>query len=118
VSDEDVLALYWHTADDPDAGATILATLEAAWRFGLGGVRPVSFEPWGAAGGDSNPQTVLLSAAPGIPQQHPSLILGVDLPGPHAVLADAGRWWSWGESWCPCEFPGSVIEEAWAVSWL
>jgi len=30
VSDEDVLALYWRTAADPDAGATLLATLKAA----------------------------------------------------------------------------------------
>ena len=45
VSDEDVLALYWHTAGDPDSGASIVATLEAAWRFGLGGVRPAWYMP-------------------------------------------------------------------------
>lgn len=40
VGDEDVLALYWRTAADADAGASISATLEAAQRFGLAGVRP------------------------------------------------------------------------------
>lgn len=43
-----------------------------------------------------------------------ALILGVDVPGPHAVLATADGWWSWGklyDPW-PCR-----VEEAWAVSW-
>jgi hypothetical protein len=42
------------------------------------------------------------------------LILGVDSPGPHAVLATPGGWWSWGQLYdpWPCR-----IEEAWAVSW-
>ena len=40
VSDRDVLDLYWLTADDPDAGAGVQATLEAAAEFGLGGYRP------------------------------------------------------------------------------
>lgn len=40
VSDRDVLELYWLTADDPDTGASVLATLEAAAEFGLGGMRP------------------------------------------------------------------------------
>lgn len=45
------------------------------------------------------------------------LILGVDLPGQHAVLATPEGWWSWGELWCPCEFPDAVIDGAWAVEW-
>jgi hypothetical protein len=45
VHDEDVLALYWRTADDPEEGASILATLEAAREYGLSGVRPSSFAP-------------------------------------------------------------------------
>lgn len=98
VSDGDVLALYWHTASHPDEGASILATLEAACRFGLGGIRPVSF-------GSCD----LTATGP--------LILGVDLPGPHTVLADAGRWWSWGDPYDPAAFPDAVAEEAWAVSW-
>jgi hypothetical protein len=42
------------------------------------------------------------------------MILRVDVPGPPAVLATPGGWWSWGElfdPW-PCR-----VEEAWAVSW-
>jgi hypothetical protein len=45
VSPADVLALYRCTADSPDAGASIVATLEAALAFGLAGVRPVEFDP-------------------------------------------------------------------------
>ena len=41
VTGRDVLDLYWLTADDPDTGAGVLATLEAAAEFGLGGYRPV-----------------------------------------------------------------------------
>lgn len=42
------------------------------------------------------------------------LILHVDVPGPHAVLATPDGWWSWGELYSPwpCR-----ISEAWAVSW-
>jgi hypothetical protein len=42
------------------------------------------------------------------------LILSVDVPGPHAVLATADGWWSWGELYdpWPCRVTG-----AWAVSW-
>jgi len=40
VSDADVLTLYERTADGPDAGASIVATLEAASACGLAGVRP------------------------------------------------------------------------------
>lgn len=47
-----------------------------------------------------------------------SVILGVDLPGPHAVTVDErGRWWSWGRPYDPASFPDAVIEEAWAVTW-
>ena len=103
VSDEDVLGLYWHTASDPDAGASIVATLEAAWRFGLGGVRPAWYME--AATGE----LLSLSTAP--------LILGLELPGPHAVLATPDGWWSWGELHDPAEWPDAVVESAWAVAW-
>jgi hypothetical protein len=90
VSGADVLALYRHTADGADAGASIWATLEAAYRWGLAGVRPRSFtrvyEPgdWSA------------------------VILGLELPeGPHAALAD-GFWLG---------LPDAVIEECWQVVW-
>ena len=101
-----MLALYRHTADDPDAGASIVATLNAAAVYGLAGVRPASFaavdlaDPWRPLG-----------------EGHPGVILGVDLPGPHTVFDDGSSWWSWGEPWCLCDFPDAVIEEAWVVSW-
>jgi hypothetical protein len=111
VSDEDVLALYWHTADHPDTGASILATLEAAWRFGLGGVRPRRFGPaFPAAEASFGPAFAMDAVA------HP-VILGVELPGPHAVLTTPDGWWSWGELHDPAEWPDAVIEAAWAVSW-
>ena len=44
-----------------------------------------------------------------------ALILGVDVPGPHCVLATPDGWWSWGELHDP--WPAR-IEEAWAVRWL
>lgn len=47
----------------------------------------------------------------------PGLILGIDLPGPHAVLTVPGGWWSWGDLYHPAVFPDAVIEEAWAVTW-
>ena len=78
----------------------------------------------GKAGRDLNPHfpsshrlTGLLAERGARPSQLPAfpvLILGIDVPGPHAVLATADGWWSWGElhSPWPCR-----IEEAWAVSW-
>ena len=109
VSDEDVLALYWHTADDADAGASVWATLEAAYEFGLAGIRPLSFR----------------EVVPSEPGYWPSLghktraglILGGDLPGPHALYDDGAAWWSWGQPWDPADFPLAVIEEAWQVTW-
>jgi hypothetical protein len=44
VDDDDVLALYRRTARDDDAGASILATLEAAGEYGLAGVRLIRFD--------------------------------------------------------------------------
>ena len=113
VSDSDVLAIYWHTASDADAGATILATLEAACRFGVAGIRPVSF------------REVMLNALPEcgrreLPQLHETragLILGGDLPGPHALYDDGTAWWSWGEPYDRATWPDAVIEEAWEVRW-
>lgn len=95
VSDADVLALYWRTADDEDAGASILATLEAAAEFGLGGVRPVSFAPVDL----DDPAAV---------------ILGLNLPAPHAVLATPDGWQSWGSLYDPWT---DDIDEAWEVTW-
>ncbi len=100
VGDEDVLALYWRTAADADAGATISATLEAAQRYGLAGVRPVVIQ---------DVDSSLMSG----------LILGVTLPGgPHALTLDpSGAVWSWGELHDPAGLGAGPVEEAWSVQW-
>ena len=126
VSDYDVLALYWATAQDADAGASIEETLWATTEHGLAGCAP---ESWRQILGERDeaggaPQYSLCGArcdegaargdAP-FPVAH-GLILGVDLPGPHTVTVDAdGQWLTWGETLPP--FPGAVIEEAWQVIW-
>lgn len=93
VSLDDVEQLYWLTATGPDAGASILATLEAAQAFGVAGHRPV------AGGGGP-------------------VLLGLQLPaGPHTVLDDGRFWWSWGARFAPADFPGAVVEETWQVTW-
>jgi hypothetical protein len=128
VTDADVLALYSYTASDPDEGATIEATLEAASEFGLAGVRLTSF--------GLRPADDLRSAIPvlkpdghgGSPAQFclvpveligHDLILGVTLPGgPHALAADpSGQLWSWGERWTLDQLQSGPAEEAWAVTW-
>jgi hypothetical protein len=109
VTAADVLALYRLTADCADAGASIVATLDAAYVFGLAGVRPVSF----AAVTCECVNLVI----PITGFTHPSLILGVDLPGRHTVLAAGGRWLTWGRWYDPAGWPDAVIEEAWEVCW-
>lgn len=108
VSDADVLALYRRTAGDPDTGASIVATLGGAAEFGLRGVRLSSFEPRPCP-------FVNAGGPPGA--DGAALILGIDLPGSHAVLATPDGWWSWGELYDPACWPDAVIEEAWAVTW-
>jgi hypothetical protein len=103
VSDADVLALYWHTARDEHAGASILATLEAAGEFGIAGIRPVT---WG-----------LYEAGDFIPDFMPGVIIGLALPAPHAVLDTGSEWITWGEPWPVSAFPDVVTEEAWEVTW-
>jgi hypothetical protein len=100
VTGADVLALYWHTARDEHAGASILATLEAAAEFGLAGIRPVGFEP----------------ASFYFPETR-NWILGLALPAPHAVLDTGSEWISWRQAWPVSAFPDVVLEEAWAVDW-
>lgn len=87
-SDADMLDLFRRAGAHPDRGIPVAEMLDASG----------------------------LAFTPADPDMPGDLILGVDLPGPHAVLATADGWWSWGELWCPCEFPDAVIEEAWAVS--
>lgn len=125
VSDDDVLELHWRARGTEDEGVSILAALEAASVFGLTGYRPVFAErplddlplPFGQLLGhvkDVDLGEVDHGLGEGLIH---GLILGVELPGPHAVLAEPGRWWSWGERYDPSAFPDAVIEEAWAVSW-
>jgi hypothetical protein len=110
VSDEDVLELYWRTAADADAGASILATLAAAAEFGLAAERPVRLPPFSAVAiRPGSRQFYGAVQAPQLP-----LILGINLPGPHAVLATADGWWSWGELYEPWT---DDIDEAWEVTW-
>jgi len=147
VTDDDVLALYWRTAGDPDEGATIEATLEAAQRFGLAGYRPEDARPvsthssWceGAARARltfAGVPSLLLGVASGA-RDFPAglalalghanggqcdatpLILGVTLPGgPHALALDpSGAVWSWGELYDPGDLSLGSAEEAWLVSW-
>ena len=106
VTDRDVLALYERTADSPDEGASISETLQAAAEYGLAGARPAQIQALG------------LNLEFGRELFKFPCILGVELPGPHAVLDAAGWWWSWGEPYDPAAFPGAVIEEAWAVRWV
>lgn len=129
---DDVLALYGRLTNDADAGAPILAALEAAAEYGLAGVRPLWFGerpldhlplPFGQRLGrvedpDLGEVDHGLSEGAAIGERlvH-GLILGMELPGPHAVLAETGRWWSWGQPFLPAAFPGAVVEEAWAVVW-
>ncbi len=121
LSDAEVLDLYWLTAGDPDAGASIEDTLEAAALFVLRGVRPLFSDQMGAGGGDSNPVAKPLSPAPWAPTasaQPSGVLLGLDLPeGPHAVYATDAGWWSWGQLYPESAFSRAVISEAWAVTW-
>lgn len=113
VSDEDVLALYWLTADDPDEGASIAEALEAAAEFGLAGRVPRYGLAAASAAGERATASLWLPTE----RSALSLILGVELPGPHTVLATPDGWHSWGELYDPAAFSGAVIEEAWAVTW-
>jgi hypothetical protein len=105
VSDDDVLALHWRAGGGVDTGVSILAALEAAREFGLAGYRPAKVQLLA-------PKVASAAAGCKFP-----LILGLELPGPHAVLAEPDRWWSWGEPYDPAAFPDAVIEEAWAITW-
>lgn len=133
-----VLDLYWRTADDPDAGATIEDTLAAACTDSdHAGFFPCNYvgQPvtdvaanlhaaWSYAGlvpsvdglnGDAESFGEFFGAQSPINISHP-LILGVDLPGQHAIaVTPDGTWWSWGEPFNPGDWPDMVIDEAWAV---
>lgn len=128
ITGADILALHRAAGADDDHGAPILAVLEAAAEIGLAGVGLASYyavEPDAAlpplAGRlHCGPDAVVDEAWAVATSRLPAgSILGLDLPGPHAVTVVPGGWLSWGELFCPwCEWPDATIDEAWAVSWL
>lgn len=77
---------------------------DVAQLWSLAGEREASIPEAAAAFG--------LTVRPASPYES-GVLLHVDIPGPHAVLATEHGWWSWGElltPW-PC-----TISEAWAVT--
>jgi hypothetical protein len=135
VPEQDVLALYWRTAAGPDEGAPILATLEAAREYGIGGHFPAGWRPargldrersvlLGLELPDMEPESWIEQAGLGIrshpgPRWTPPAAPAYDDPGASHTVAVGpdGAWWSWGEPWEPTDFGGAVIDEAWAVQW-
>jgi hypothetical protein len=146
VHEEDVLGLYWRTAGDPDEGASILATLRAAREYGLPGPRGAAYpvltgrSPLDLLSAAPSPAGCFRSAADSWPTADTApalaaeagvitrglmhrasgpIILNLRLPkGQHAVtVAPDGTWWSWGEPYRPADFPGAVVDAAWAVTW-
>lgn len=130
VSDDEVEELHWLAGGCEDQAVSIEDALAAAARFGLAGWRvvqqghvgPVDTEALcgkvrvacGELGVD--PREGLVKTASQLSGESfcHALILGVDVPGPHCVLATPDGWWSWGElhaPW-PCR-----VEEAWVVAW-
>ena len=135
---DDEVAWLWELRGSPAAGVPVGDALAAAALFGLAGYRPAAQELPGPRRhgrvdehGDAEDFAWMLGMRPVLSRTgvhhlevaldesvqqvfgH-GLILRIDVPGPHAVLATADGWWSWGElhSPWPCR-----IEEAWAVSW-
>lgn len=97
VDDADILSLYCRITDDPDAGATIEAAIEAAFEYGLAGFRPLSARPAG----------VLTDG----------VVIGVELAQRHALALDGHGVWTWGQ-WRPasCKLLAAV-DEAWRIEW-
>lgn len=119
VADADVLALYRATCSDPEEGQSLSVALSAAQEHSLGGWFPVyaeevmPYDRWSRRSADDLPRgpEPLVTGRAG-------LILGVELPGPHAVAVGSdGAWWSWGEPYDPATWPDAVVEEAWLVGW-
>jgi len=99
---DEILALYWRTASDPDAGASILDTLRVVGQPAI----------CASAVRIDSDQAARVSAS----TYGHGLILGVTLPEPHAIaVTPDGTWWSWGEPFNPAGWPELVIEEAWCL---
>jgi len=120
---DDVLALYWRTASDPDSGASILDTLTEALPYGHYDGLPVQSYtitggPFVSSERDSNPrfQSASTWLAPGVLPAS-NLILGVTMPEPHTIaVTPDGTWWSWGEPFNLSDWPELIVDEAWAVN--
>jgi hypothetical protein len=141
VHDDEVAWLWELTGADP-LGASVAAALDTASLHGLAGLRPrferlagvgihaadhlalpfaqdeaVSvgpFEDFLAGDLHLNLQLSGLKVGTRASRSNTAFILHVDVPGPHAVLATADGWWSWGELYSPW---AATVEAAWAVSW-
>lgn len=121
VDDDEVVAL-WEAAGAPALGASLAAALDTASLHGLAGLRPQRQRlEWFRPVDTADQVTLPVADDPAVhvdPFEHlvtgHALILGVDLPGPHAVLATPDGWWSWGRLWTPWT---TAVSEAWEVSW-
>jgi len=111
---DEVLALYWRTATDPDAGASILDTLQASCRserFELSWSQCDETLHQGGCNPWENPLWPLRARLDSLP-----LILGVTLPEPHAIaVTPDGTWWSWSHPFNPDDWPELVVEEVWCL---
>lgn len=119
IHDDDVAGLWARLGERPE-GVPIGDAIAGAAVFGLNGYRPAWYEslepglPFLAVGQRDGRAVLGLEGLDKVVNPAHALILHVDVPGPHAVLATADGWWSWGElhdPW-PCR-----VSEAWAVSW-
>lgn len=114
VSDDDVAGL-WEACGRREL--SIAEALGAVTQFGLAGVRPRWRHPASLRdhGVDFFARPFCWRLPSGRSDEVVSTILGVDWPGPHAVLATPDGWWSWGKLWTPWT---TAVSEAWEVSWL
>jgi hypothetical protein len=110
VSADDV-AMRWETLGElsiPDAAEAFGVSVGPGRMAAVTGLRP------GAYVAADCPASGWLSQPPARTSHNSALLLGVNIPGPHAVLATPGGWWSWGELYAPWR---CRIEEVWEVTW-
>jgi hypothetical protein len=101
----EVRALFTASGGRESGGVTLGAVLDA-----LAGGWPLGCRPLAGFHAVDLDDDAAMSEA--------GLILGVSLPGPHAVVADEdGDWLTWGMA-VPAElFPEALITEAWSAEW-
>lgn len=120
VHDDEVAGL-WELAGADPLGASLRAALDTAGEHGLAGFRP----RWKLVAAPVTADHLALPLAEDeavsvdpfedfLAGDFHGLILHVDVPGPHAVLATRDGWWSWGELYSPWR---CNVLEAWAVAW-